>query len=164
MYFQEITDEWSSNELTTDSATDMVLKCRVCYMTFNWPSSRTRHEFRAHNFKAQRPLDALEEHYSRMHDVPTWKCERCSKEFPCEDKLTRHVLLKHSTENQYLYRNIRCYMCGKSFPCNRALKGHLANKHGAAKEFKCNFCGKEFGYKHDMMKHIKSQHSEDSVT
>ncbi|CAG2107669.1 unnamed protein product, partial [Medioppia subpectinata] len=147
----------------------MTYRCHQCNKTFSslydlgvhqyshslYPNqgSRTGQRY----FRCQKCLNkyttpaALEHHLATStHHYP---CQNCSKVFPCERYLRRHLLTHGSGEKPFA-----CNLCDAAFNRRDKLKRHKL-VHDPIKRFKCPFkahtgCPKEFNRPDKLKAHI----------
>ena len=122
-------------------------------------------------------------YHMRLHEAPTFSCDKCSKKFRSQSTLDKHVSNNHLGQRKYT-----CSKCGKNFKkltilkqheethnpykiyvqCEicltmmqmKSLKLHMEIKHGNRyneKRFACE-CGKAFRYEKQLEKHNEAVH------
>ncbi|XP_072168716.1 zinc finger protein 341-like isoform X2 [Diadema setosum] len=89
--------------------------------------------------------EALEHHLNTStHSYP---CPECSKVFPCERYLRRH-LVSHSTQALH-----ECHICNKKFKSEHYLRSHVLI-HTGQKPFTCVVCSTDFNRKDKLKRHM----------
>ena len=76
-----------------------------------------------------------------------WTCEVCGISFITRERLGRHKILHHSTDERY-----NCKYCDKRCSTTAWLKRHIASNHEAPR-FKCSFCDKSFTFRSKLEGH-----------
>ena len=109
---------------------DLYFTCNHCGKKFVTKEGRTLHIKTAHEKVNQ-----------------NWTCEVCGITFITKERLGRHKILYHSTDEQY-----NCKYCGKRFSATSWLKRHIASNHEEPR-FQCSFCDKSFTFKHKLEGH-----------
>lgn len=100
-------------------------------------------------------VTSLPSHMAAMHgkEKPSFKCDKCEKAFPSEEKLQRHIEAHFSTTV------FKCTECGKGFPTEYYLNEHIESQHKVEKPFDCDKCPMKFKTKSCLKKH-SAVHSE----
>jgi len=96
----------------------------------------------------------LSRHMRVKHNDGKHICVVCSKVYPSDVALTRHLRYTHFGEKNHV-----CSTCGKSFSKKSHLKFH-ERIHSEMKMFVCTFCGQGFNYKVSLQTHTRSKHPE----
>ena len=78
-------------------------------------------------------------------------CEHCSKSFPTNYLLKRHMLT-HTTREKH--KLLKCEHCSKSFLTNYHLKRHMVI-HSNEKPYHCQHCNKSYYRKDALTLHMK---------
>ncbi|XP_073963774.1 uncharacterized protein isoform X6 [Choristoneura fumiferana] len=88
-------------------------------------------------------------HLANVHGVEELKikCQFCTKVFPQESIMSRHMRRVHLRE-----RNVECEVCGEKFFGPYDVKLHML-KHSGEKSFICSVCGKKFSKKSNLNSH-----------
>ena len=115
-------------------------QCPYCETKCNSSGSLNGHIFNVHKDKRENHPDLQADH----------TCEHCNEEFYGKQRLTKHILQKH-TENSY------CKHCYRHFPSleehNR--EEHPQDEHSTPTTHVCDICSKEFQNKVMLKVHIK---------
>lgn len=129
----------SQDEVERDETGDLkVFRCEVCLASFTRRNKLISHE--------------------REHE-PTGsqlKCSYCSKSFPSNSTLARHIRV-HTGEKPF-----KCEICGRAFIQKEILKRHLMI-HTGERPFKCDQCSKSFILKEALKQHINRNHMANPV-
>lgn len=76
------------------------------------------------------------------------KCPYCSKVYPQESIMSRHMRRVHLRE-----KNVECEVCGDKFFGPYDVKLHMV-KHNGDKKFICSVCGKKFSKRSNLNSHV----------
>ncbi|KPJ01311.1 Zinc finger protein 425 [Papilio xuthus] len=89
-------------------------------------------------------------HLANVHGVEELKikCPYCSKVYPQESIMSRHMRRVHLRE-----KNVECEICGDKFFGPYDVKLHML-KHNGDKKFICSVCGKKFSKKNNLNTHL----------
>ena len=135
-------------------------ECRICGKPFNTLSEESLH-IATHDPKsiqcsvcpkAFRAEARLQSHHKRIHsgNVPSYKCDHCSKSFTEVSKKNWHIVQIH--EN---VRNYHCKQCDKTFKRQAHLTTHLTSMHSDARPFSCSQCESKFKFNRDLNLHMR---------
>ncbi|XP_055585881.1 zinc finger protein 845-like [Uranotaenia lowii] len=81
------------------------------------------------------------------------QCTICSRKFPNEVKLKKHLRTVHRTEKKF-----NCDKCNDKFRLKTDLECHYSIKHLVKPRFECEFCGKQFYRGTTYSKHRQTEH------
>lgn len=175
-------------------------KCKNCSETFSTRMNLHNHSMKAHGrgvigsveyskMPSECPVchrmfseERLRLHM-KLHDSPSFTCDKCSKKFRSQSALKKHLETNHVSPKIFY-----CSNCGKGFKkmtilkqheevhnpvklyvqceiCNtmmqvKSLKLHMEMQHSdryKVKNFVCE-CGKAFRYEKQLQKHVNSVH------
>ena len=86
-----------------------------------------------------------------IHKPKNVNCNVCTYSTNTEEKLRKHVFIKHANGEA---ESEQCDICFKSY---KSLKRHKEEIHSSKlAEYKCNICKAKFSRKRVLDKHIKS--------
>ncbi|XP_062538419.1 zinc finger protein 99-like [Armigeres subalbatus] len=111
------------------------IKCEICSRTFKFQSGYIRHK---------------EEIHPEQHQL-IFKCRYCSKSFPKQKLLKRHLAEHETLEKQ----KAKCDICGKCFRTQVILKNHIRAVHQVSRDFICEICSRGFFRRAMLMMHRK---------
>ena len=115
-----------------DSSTLMIYKCPLCKLTFS-------------NDKFL--IDHIEQHTKKIIS-----CNICGINYKYKKNFDRHILIKHSENNE-----IKCNDCGKQYSRKEHLMRHACGTNCIKeKRFACKSCGKTFHRKDILQRHEKN--------
>ena len=97
----------------------------------------------------------LRAHISQVHEgkVMPATCSICGVTFSNKNKLRKHTIINHSTDEKY-----QCTYCGKRSETITSLRQHMST-HEEPK-FKCSYCGKMLRYKGSLEAHEREHRGE----
>ena len=85
-----------------------------------------------------------------------YECDICSKTFPRDNNLRKHLIHNHKSDFVNLVTEKLCNICNKTFFSTGELKKHITRTHGNG--IKCELCQKMFSHKSNLDKHIQAIH------
>ncbi|XP_053623462.1 zinc finger protein 62-like [Plodia interpunctella] len=132
--------------------------CEYCGITLTTLSKKILHEQNVHYVNLPTCPHCSETflspyfkklHLANVHSVEELKikCPYCSKVYPQESIMFRHMRRVHLRE-----KNVECEVCGDKFFGPYDVKMHMA-KHNGEKKFICSVCGKKFSKKSNLNSH-----------
>ena len=156
---QPVNDTGTNLNALTTSDSPQKFRCKLCYNTFFYLESYTRHlkkhekplKCRHCDFVAYAKV-AMSRHLTK-HGIgkKTYKCRYCEEIF-------QYAATRISHENKHIGKMFTCQICCSQFSSIGKLNTH-EKSHPQLNRFTCDLCCKAFPYNYMYKQHLKTRHT-----